>query len=168
MRTDIKAIETIYKGYRFRSRLEARWGVFFDVAGLRWEYEPEGFELPSSVRYLPDFRLTSSHRKVWVEVKAEMPTARELLKLQSLLDPKNSADFGLFLVGQPCDHTNVKIVYSQSFGLDVRTIPYEDARVTLDWLGSEEHISTRGDTWARAVAAARSARFEFGEQGACA
>lgn len=41
----IKAIETQYKGYRFRSRLEARWAVFFDVLGIQWEYEPEGFDL---------------------------------------------------------------------------------------------------------------------------
>jgi len=27
----IKAIETQYRGYRFRSRLEARWAVFFDI-----------------------------------------------------------------------------------------------------------------------------------------
>jgi hypothetical protein len=30
----IKAIETRYKGYRFRSRLEARWSVFFDAMEL--------------------------------------------------------------------------------------------------------------------------------------
>ena len=41
----IKAIETVYKGYKFRSRLEARWAVFFDALGVEWEYEPEGFEL---------------------------------------------------------------------------------------------------------------------------
>jgi hypothetical protein len=34
-------------GYRFRSRLEARWAVFFDVAGIPWQYEPEGFDLSS-------------------------------------------------------------------------------------------------------------------------
>lgn len=51
----IKAIETSYKGYRFRSRLEARWAVFFDELGLRWNYEPEGFELPCGTKYLPDF-----------------------------------------------------------------------------------------------------------------
>ena len=27
----IKPIETKYNGYRFRSRLEARWAVFFDM-----------------------------------------------------------------------------------------------------------------------------------------
>ena len=31
---EIKAIETIYNGYKFRSRLEARWAVFFDEAGI--------------------------------------------------------------------------------------------------------------------------------------
>lgn len=43
--SEIKSIETYYNGYRFRSRLEARWAVFFDAAGIKYEYEPEGFEL---------------------------------------------------------------------------------------------------------------------------
>jgi hypothetical protein len=34
-----------YNGYRFRSRLEARWAVFFDELGVAYRYEPEGFEL---------------------------------------------------------------------------------------------------------------------------
>lgn len=42
----IQAIETQYAGCRFRSRLEARWAVFFDTLDIRWEYEPEGFEVP--------------------------------------------------------------------------------------------------------------------------
>lgn len=54
MNCEIKAIETVYKGYRFRSRLEARWAVFFDALGLKWSYEVEGFQLPSGW-YLPDF-----------------------------------------------------------------------------------------------------------------
>ena len=41
----MKAIQTEYKGYLFRSRLEARWAVFFDACGVRWEYEPEGYDL---------------------------------------------------------------------------------------------------------------------------
>ena len=53
----IKAIETRYKGYRFRSRLEARWAVFFDACGYKWEYEPEGYVLPCGTHYLPDFKL---------------------------------------------------------------------------------------------------------------
>ena len=63
----IKAIETVYKGYRFRSRLEARWAVFFDSAGIKWQYEHEGFQLSSGERYLPDFYLPELD--VFAEVK---------------------------------------------------------------------------------------------------
>lgn len=62
-----QAIETTYAGCRFRSRLEARWAVFFDHFGLTWQYEPEGFELAERRRYLPDFYLPALD--VWVEVK---------------------------------------------------------------------------------------------------
>lgn len=65
----IKAIETVYRGYRFRSRLEARWAVFFERLGMNWQYEPEGFELPSGDWYLPDFRITAHGVTFWVEVK---------------------------------------------------------------------------------------------------
>lgn len=77
----IKAIETIYNGYRFRSRLEARWAVFFDAAGIKYEYEPEGFELPDGTKYLPDFKVkcygTRGSNKdkpfdLYIEVKGEM------------------------------------------------------------------------------------------------
>lgn len=54
----IKPIQTTYKGYRFRSRVEARWAVFFDAMGWEWEYEVEGFEMPDGTRYLPDFVVT--------------------------------------------------------------------------------------------------------------
>ncbi len=49
-------IQTRYKGYRFRSRLEARCAVVFDAIKVPWVYEAEGFEL-SIGRYLPDFHL---------------------------------------------------------------------------------------------------------------
>lgn len=57
--SDIKPIQTRYKNYHFRSRLEARWAVFFDALGLDWEYENEGFDLGNGVWYLPDFCITS-------------------------------------------------------------------------------------------------------------
>lgn len=53
----ILPLETVWNGYRFRSRLEARWAKFFSVLGLRFEYEPEGFDLGAAGRYLPDFFL---------------------------------------------------------------------------------------------------------------
>jgi hypothetical protein len=75
--TEIKAIETYYNGYRFRSRLEARWAVFFDAMGIRYEYEYEGFELqidPNEppIRYLPDFWFPKY--KLFGEVRLEHHT----------------------------------------------------------------------------------------------
>ena len=63
---NIKPIETVYNGYRFRSRLEARWAVFFRAVGIEYQYEPEGFDM-DGLRYLPDFYLPSIDR--WFEVK---------------------------------------------------------------------------------------------------
>ena len=76
VKMEIKAIETVYNGYKFRSRLEARWAVFFDAAGVEYEYEPEGFVLPSGKRYLPDFLIHNCTERgpkdLWVEVKGSM------------------------------------------------------------------------------------------------
>lgn len=74
----MKAIETVYKGYRFRSRLEARWAVFFDAMLVKWEYEPEGFENDEGEKYLPDFYLPEFD--MWCEVKPNDPTRLEEVK----------------------------------------------------------------------------------------
>ncbi len=66
---NIKAIETLYNGYKFRSRLEARWAVFFDAVGSKWEYEKEGFDL-NGTYYLPDFYLPEW--SAWVEIKPKV------------------------------------------------------------------------------------------------
>lgn len=52
-----RPIETRYAGCVFRSRLEARWAVFFNRLGIRWEYEPQGYVL-NGRPYLPDFKLS--------------------------------------------------------------------------------------------------------------
>lgn len=107
----MKAIETRYKGYRFRSRLEARWAVFFDTMGIQWWYEYEGFELSFDVDefdpeedllegderrrfkenlefaegwYLPDFYLPELN--YWIEVKPEEPSVEEKEKALLLSD----------------------------------------------------------------------------------
>jgi hypothetical protein len=62
--TQREGIPTLYGGVRFRSRLEARWAAWFDVAGWPWEYEP-------AVEYgywIPDFVLLGCNR-IPVEVK---------------------------------------------------------------------------------------------------
>jgi hypothetical protein len=81
----MKAIETRYNNYRFRSRLEARWAVFFDTLGVPYEYEREGFEL-GGVYYLPDFWLPE--QQCWVEIKPEsvFPLGDEVKKWQRLAE----------------------------------------------------------------------------------
>lgn len=59
----IKLIETYYRGYHFRSRLEARWAVLLDRLKVRWQYEPQGFDL-NGTWYLPDF---------WIRLADERP-----------------------------------------------------------------------------------------------
>lgn len=63
----IKAIETEYDGYKFRSRLEARWAVFFNAAKIHYDYEPEGYEIGDGEKYLPDFYLPQF--QIFVEIK---------------------------------------------------------------------------------------------------
>lgn len=74
----IAALETEYRGMLFRSRLEARWAVFFDNLGVPYQYEQRGFNLPpvkgrgKKMKYLPDFWIPPSPKfpkELWVEVK---------------------------------------------------------------------------------------------------
>lgn len=74
MSDKIRAISTRYAGCHFRSRLEARWAVFFDALQIEWLYESEGFETPAG-RYLPDFYLPEN--AVWVEIKGGSFTRRD-------------------------------------------------------------------------------------------
>lgn len=77
----MRALNTYYNGLYFRSRLEARWAVFFDCCGVKYEYEAQGYDLGDDVYYLPDFVLhdvTFNHagystgNDLYVEVKGEM------------------------------------------------------------------------------------------------
>ena len=185
----MKSIETHYAGCHFRSRLEARWAVFFDALNVRWLYEPEGFEL-SVGRYLPDFWLPDT--KVWVEIKGSDPNARdrarflELARWASaaghrsrLLGPvgRQSAEFD-GMVGVPCFIATTEYVPVAGPGvepvhLDERGVLHVDpsnyADVPIEYWTLTRSIWVPGHTRSdidAALAAARSARFEFGQSGA--
>lgn len=79
----LKAIDTHYNGYKFRSRLEARWAVFFDTLGIKYEYEKEGYNL-AGIYYLPDFWLPK--QKCWVEVKGQPLNEKEIIKCTKLAE----------------------------------------------------------------------------------
>lgn len=176
--SSVRAITTRYKGYSFRSRLEARWAVFFDHLGIRWEYEPEGFELGNGLRYLPDFWLPDW--KLWVEVKPGPPDDMAKEKAWRLA---LHTDAPLFMSnGMPDAIGTFFCIYRQQGG----EIGLWDFPARAPW--HEKTIYTQGDTddlefgfevyqmddldkglyaeAEQALYAARSARFEFGQGGA--
>lgn len=106
----IKALPTKYRGITYRSRLEARWAVFFDEIGVKYHYELEGIDL-GHVWYLPDFFLYE--RNTWIEIKPQAPTKEEWLKAASLL---------LALVKSGSE-ANVAILYGRPW-LDERSPEY--------------------------------------------
>lgn len=84
----MKAIPTTYRGTLFRSKLEAQWAEFFDMNGVKWLYEVQGYEF-GGVRYLPDFLLPLIYSRgkpggVHFEVKPIAPTPQERHKAQLL------------------------------------------------------------------------------------
>lgn len=168
----MKAIETRYKGYRFRSRLEARWAVFFDAIPLAWEYEPEGVVLPSGP-YLPDFYLPRFD--VWAEVKPADDTFNWPQAFELAAYKKRPV---LALIGSPADTWLPIAIPAFTFNyLDGReeTIPpyqdYFDIGATIGdgrfWIGGDSHYppgKMSFDFMARAADRARGARFEHGER----
>ena len=77
----IKPIDTIYNGYKFRSRLEARWAVFFDTLNIPYEYEVQGYDI-NGTWYLPDFWMPTWN--CWLEIKPEIPNLRDSNKIEYL------------------------------------------------------------------------------------
>jgi hypothetical protein len=111
----VKAIETRWKGWRFRSRTEARWAVFLEALGIGFEYEAEGYHLPSGP-YLPDFVITSVpdapansvSQRLFLEVKPDVMTPAEQTKVAELA--RASGDPVLVAIGAP-DHLRQMMLY---------------------------------------------------------
>ena len=97
---EIKAIETHYNGNRFRSRLEARWAVFFDTMGIEYLYEPEGFKMQDGTCYLPDFYLPKMNE--FFEVKGKLKLT-DMHKIDTFVKEYNRTNihirFCFFLIG---------------------------------------------------------------------
>lgn len=170
----VKSIETHYAGCRFRSRLEARTAVFLDNLHIEWEFEPQGYELPSG-RYLPDFRITTGMQPVpefWIEVKGPQPDTREITvasEINLYVGPliilvgdiprrRGGGTAWIFTrtVGDPCEDGIWNMTDPEKAIL--RTV-YPDPADRPDYLGSGPY------RYEEALTAARSARFEHGERG---
>jgi hypothetical protein len=111
----IRPIETVYNGYRFRSRLEARWAVFFDSAGIEYQYEPEGFVLSDGTMYLPDFYLPWF--RCYVEIKPKHSSQIELaVKTLSNLVEQHGNCGALLCRGEPYDDDIRLLCYDTTDG----------------------------------------------------
>ena len=182
MADPIKAIETSYRGYRFRSRLEARWAVFFDMLNIDWRYEPEGFELSDGTRYLPDFHLPrfNDDNGLWVEVKPENGAWDKAKRFAidsgravwlAYGDPgANTYDVVSGCCGdrlRTCDHEGELDVMGGCVPLASKGIRENRMYWCADWefddTGLEGWLLHNGPHVLAATAVARAARFEFGE-----
>lgn len=166
----IKAIETVYAGYRFRSRLEARWAVFFDTLNIHYEYEPQGYDLGEHGRYLPDFWLPQV--KMWAEVKSRPFTTVEKAKCKALA--KGTGYPCLMLDGPPATRN----YWAFTGNVDSEDYPGEMDYVLSDskryWENEGRFFSSTGIGLFEinyfdyledcpGILAARQARFEHGE-----
>lgn len=194
--SDPKPIETRYAGCRFRSRLEARWAVFFDHLDIRWQYETEGYEL-STGKYLPDFYLPDFDQ--WVEVKGALSHRdfRRILTAATELPAKTTEQVrpGVLVLGpipepgRPYCHARVGAIGAtvavQSVFFTKRSTLWPVGPVVLWPLEPITRLPEDKTAWVRnsfteaaesddlalspavdtAYRAARSARFEYGEEG---
>ncbi len=133
----MKAIETKWKGWRFRSRTEARWAVFLEAAGISFEYESEGVQLPSGP-YLPDFRLTNfgfelpdgvERQDVWLEVKGADRTDAERERCAQLAEASGCPV--LLAVGAPDFKTQIELYDDYLGGELERLIGHADGAALM-------------------------------------
>lgn len=152
----IKAIETRYKGYRFRSRLEARWAVFFDALGVRWEYEPQGYDLGDLGWYLPDFFIHgNAHRGPYIEIKGTAPTTAEIEKLERVCLDRGA--YGMILFG------GLDAAQWVSIHKEVGRDGAEHDNPAIGRNGAYPFCKFSDKETAVALVSARAARFERGE-----
>lgn len=163
----IKAKPTPYNGHHFRSRLEARWAVFYDELGIKWVYEPETFEFPDGTLYLPDFYLPGIG--AYVEIKPAYPTPDEIRKAE-LLSRFGEVTVRIFY-GLPREYGEVRIT-GVDIGPGPRPLVFDvscSGNQYRGWGLLANKQSTEDEALRLGILAANkaaSARFEFGESGA--
>lgn len=142
------AIETYYKGKRFRSRLEAKWAVFMDELGVDWEFEPQGYryKLHNGSEYLPDFFLPNLD--CLLEIKPRKPSRDEIDKAWVAVEATGKDLFILW--GEPQDPSNVS--YSDKEGCIGL---FRDNRCPKELDGYEEWIVSDDRYWAKCSACGR-------------
>jgi len=158
---------------------------------LQWEYEPEGYELPSG-RYLPDFKIHDCKKIAgfyWLECKGETPSDREVKLTRELAAATRSPvvffNSSVFEQIRRSHKIYKEFYHSKGWGAHEITDPFEcwDISNDVKWLQLWDRYSVVGkemtdlglceveSLWPqwplgktfRAANAALKARFEHGE-----
>lgn len=120
---------TLYNGYLFRSKLEAKWAVFFDALKVPYIYEPDAFVCKDGSQYTPDFFLPQSYLRtddvagIYIEIKPAGWDRNEnyLIRIASAFNKGlYQGDALLLFVGDPMD-----VVCDADFRREHRDIPNE-------------------------------------------
>lgn len=161
----LKAIDTKYRNHLFRSRLEARWAIFFDAMGIDWRYEHEGYDL-DGLYYLPDFWLPTFDGGIFVEVKPIEFNENELLKARQLV---LKSGYPLWMaIGLP--DFKVYEYIALEYGNDKETVIWDcipnfskahnQNRMYVSLSGEQFDMSNFSPMYFNAVEASNSARFD--------
>lgn len=152
----INPIETKYNGYNFRSRLEARWAVFFDKLEVPYEYEVEGFNLQYCSNYLPDFYLPK--HDLYLEIKPRDNLTLEIPTKPIELSMSTNKNV-IVVFGDPLEYSFCFIEASNiSMSLDKHPLWLWFTANGIDGIAIHDQNHHRDE-----AKAAREARFEFGE-----
>jgi hypothetical protein len=116
-----------YAGTLFRSHLEARWAIFFDHLDLKWEYEPQGFDLGGGVAYLPDFAVFAAGGTLWAEVKPEWDADPEgVEKWRRFAAARPQPSRAVLLLGKPSPDGEHVVIGGADTADDPVKGPWED------------------------------------------
>lgn len=90
--------ETYYNGFKYRSRTEARWAYLFDLMGIKYEPERQGYKGHGGIAYLSDFVLPDFGVSVEVKGRQEALMAVEKKLCASIYENATPAASGLILL----------------------------------------------------------------------
>lgn len=115
----IQAIPTTYNRINFRSRAEARWALFFDLVGIKYQYEPEKC-FTGAFRYIPDFILTlqDDGGEVWFEVKGRAASLADMSKLANIA---HQSGIPAFIASGALTENDIQKVWME--GQDIKYAP---------------------------------------------
>lgn len=151
MERQIQAIETTYGGITYRSRLEARWAIFFHVLDLNVKYENVSVNLVYNDNvidsYTPDFEIITKafqrlNHRIFLEVKPAELTDEYIERYKAISEALYHSHNAHLIIGQGTFYDNNIVMFSPSrpsikkiltdVFYDAYNIPYHVIRKAID------------------------------------